>query len=35
MLPELLAQITVDKLIASVSADGSYDTRACLHAIAR
>ena len=35
MLPELLAQIPDDEPIASVSADGAYDTRDCLDAIAR
>ncbi len=35
MLPELLAQIPADELIASVSADGAYDTRGCLDAIAK
>ena len=35
MLPELLAQIPMKEEIASVSADGAYDTRACLDAIAR
>ncbi|WCM95493.1 IS5 family transposase [Acidovorax sp. GBBC 1281] len=37
MLPQLLAQIEVDEPIASVSvsADGAYDTRACLDTIAR
>ena len=34
MLPELLAQIPGDEAIARVSADGAYDTRACLDAIA-
>lgn len=34
MLPELLAQIPADEPIASVSADGAYDTRDCLDAIA-
>ena len=33
MLPELLAQIPCDEAIASVSADGAYDTRACHAAI--
>ena len=34
MLPELLAQIAADQPIASVSAEGAYDTGAChaLHA---
>ena len=35
MLPELLAQIPSDEAIASVGADGAYDTRACRDAIAR
>ena len=35
MLPELLAQIPTDEPIASVCADGAYDTRDCLDAIAR
>jgi hypothetical protein len=35
MLPELLGQIEVAEPITSVSADGAYDTRACLDAIAR
>ena len=34
MLPELLAQIAADELIESVCADGAYDTRGCLDAIA-
>ena len=34
MLAELLAQIPVDEPIASVSADGAYDTRGCRDAIA-
>jgi len=34
MLPRLLAQVPADEPIASVSADGAYDTRACLDAIA-
>lgn len=34
MLPELLAQVPADEVIVSVSADGAYDTRACLDAIA-
>lgn len=34
MLPELLAQIPADEPIASVCADGAYDTRDCLDAIA-
>ena len=29
MLPELLAQIPPEEAIASVCADGAYDTRAC------
>jgi hypothetical protein len=32
MLPELLGQIPQDEPIASVSADGAYDTKAC-HAV--
>lgn len=35
MLPELLAQIPPDEALASVSADGAYDTRACHAAIAQ
>ena len=35
MLPELLAQIPPDEAVASVSADGAYDTRACHAAIAQ
>jgi hypothetical protein len=35
MLPELLAQIAPDEAIASVCADGAYDTRSCLDAIAQ
>lgn len=35
MLPELLAQIAPDEAIASVTADGAYDTRACRDAIAQ
>jgi IS5 family transposase len=35
MLPELLAQIPPEVPIASVSADGAYDTRGCLDAIAQ
>jgi hypothetical protein len=34
MLPGLLAQVPVEEPIASVSADGAYDTRTCLDAIA-
>ena len=34
MLPELLAQIPPDQEIASVTADGAYDTRKCHDAIA-
>ena len=34
MLPELLSQITPDQQIASVTADGAYDTRKCHDAIA-
>lgn len=34
MLPELLNQIPSDEPIASVSADGAYDTKACHTAIA-
>ena len=34
MLPELLAQIPADQDIASVRADGAYDTRKCHDAIA-
>ncbi len=34
MLPELLAQIPPDQAIATVSADGAFDTRACHEAIA-
>jgi hypothetical protein len=33
MLPELLAQIPLDEALASVSADGAYDTKACHAAI--
>ena len=33
MLPELLAQISPDEALASVSADGAYDTKACHAAI--
>ena len=35
MLPELLAQIAPDEAVASVTADGAYDTRACRDAIAQ
>lgn len=35
MLPQLLAQIPTDEPIESVSADGAYDTRDCLDAIAQ
>jgi len=35
MLPELLAQIPSDEALASVSADGAYDTKACHAAIAQ
>ncbi len=35
MLPELLAQIPIDEPIESVCADGAYDTRDCLDAIAQ
>ena len=35
MLPELLAQIPPDEALASVSADGAYDTRTCHAAIAQ
>lgn len=35
MLPELLAQIPADEPIESVHADGAYDTRDCLDAIAQ
>ena len=34
MLPELLDQIPLDQEIASVTADGAYDTRKCHDAIA-
>ena len=34
MLPELLAQIAADQDIASVTADGAYDTRKCHEALA-
>jgi hypothetical protein len=33
-LPELLAKISTDQDIASVTADGAYDTRKCHDAIA-
>ncbi len=33
MLPELLAQIPSDGALASVNADGAYDTKACHAAI--
>ena len=33
MLPELLSQISPDQEIASVTADGAYDTRKCHDAI--
>ena len=33
MLPELLAQIPPDEVVASVNADGAYDTKACHAAI--
>ncbi|TJZ79869.1 hypothetical protein FA740_17860 [Paracoccus hibiscisoli] len=33
MLHWLLAQISPDQEIASVTADGNYDTRKCLHDI--
>ena len=35
MLPELLSQIPSDQEIASVTADGAYDTRKCHDAIAK
>ena len=35
MLPELMAQIPAAEPVASVSADGAYDTRACHEAIAQ
>jgi hypothetical protein len=35
MPPELLAQIPPDEAVASVSADGAYDTKACHAAIAQ
>ena len=34
MLPELLSQIPPDQKIASVTADGAFDTRKCHDAIA-
>ncbi|WP_146746429.1 transposase, partial [Rhodovulum viride] len=34
MLPKLLKQIGLDRQIATVTADGAYDTRACHDAIA-
>ena len=34
MLPDLLAQIAADQDLASVTADGAYDTRKCHEAIA-
>lgn len=34
MLPELLAQITSEQQIATVTVDGAFDTRQCLEAIA-
>ena len=34
MLPKLLSQMPGDEAVASVSADGAYDTRACRTAIA-
>ena len=34
MLPGLMAQIAAEEPLASVSADGAYDTRACHEAIA-
>ena len=34
MLPDLLARITVEEEIATVTADGAYDTRACHDAVA-
>ncbi|RJE78796.1 IS5 family transposase [Paracoccus sp. JM45] len=34
MLPDLLAQIPLDQEIATITADGAYDTRACNDAIA-
>jgi hypothetical protein len=35
MLPELLSQIPPDEAVASVSADGAYDTKGCHAAIAQ
>ena len=35
MLPELMAQIPAAEPVASVRADGAYDTRACHEAIAQ
>ena len=35
MLPHLLRQIPADEAVASVSADGAYDTKACHEAIAQ
>lgn len=35
MLPHLLGQIPTDEPVASVSADGAYDTKACHEAIAQ
>ena len=35
MMPELLAQIPPDEAVASVSAEGAYDTKACHAAIAQ
>lgn len=35
MLPELLGQIPADEVMASVSADGAYDTKGCHAAIAQ
>ena len=34
LLPELFGQVPPDQEIASVTADGAYDTRSCLDAIA-
>ena len=34
MLPDLLGQLPPDEPIASVTADGAYDTRACRDAVA-
>jgi hypothetical protein len=34
MLPDLLAQLPPDQEIATVTADGAYDTRACHDAVA-